>query len=266
MEERLNNVGYWGPPSATIDWCEANYVYSPYIAEFWNVLSNLSFIVLSVLGLRHSLASGFERRFHTQFILLMVIGIGSALFHGTLRVVEQQCDETPMIWALLMWGYILYGQDISPRRRSAVRVVLFLIGLVFALTHSIYRFTTSFQLMFGLGSFACARRLYGHYCALGNGAGSSHHHARARAVARHYCVSGLTGLGLWLMDFHLCHVVSSWRVNPQGHAWWHLFMGISAYHGPVFMQYVRALENHRDPEIRYRFRYLPLPVCHVPRA
>ena len=26
--------GYWGPPTATIDWCEANYDVSFYVAEF----------------------------------------------------------------------------------------------------------------------------------------------------------------------------------------------------------------------------------------
>lgn len=27
------NNGFWGEPTATIDWCEENYVYSYYIAE-----------------------------------------------------------------------------------------------------------------------------------------------------------------------------------------------------------------------------------------
>ena len=29
-----NRVGYWGEPTATIDWCEANYEVSYYVAEF----------------------------------------------------------------------------------------------------------------------------------------------------------------------------------------------------------------------------------------
>ncbi|KAI9993466.1 hypothetical protein PInf_015549 [Phytophthora infestans] len=41
------------------------------------------------------------------------------------------------------------------------------------------------------------------------------------------------------MDYHYCHIVRELPINPQGHAWWHMFMGISTYHGPIFMQYVR---------------------------
>lgn len=26
--------GYWGKPTATLDWCEENYAVTPYIAEF----------------------------------------------------------------------------------------------------------------------------------------------------------------------------------------------------------------------------------------
>lgn len=27
-------VGYWGLPSSTLDWCEENHAWSPYVAEF----------------------------------------------------------------------------------------------------------------------------------------------------------------------------------------------------------------------------------------
>ena len=27
-------VGFWGRPSSTLDWCEENYLYSSYVAEF----------------------------------------------------------------------------------------------------------------------------------------------------------------------------------------------------------------------------------------
>ena len=80
-------VGYWGEPTSTIDWCEHNYVHSFYIAEFWNTLSNLSFVLLGIYGLSHSIKHGFEWRFHAQFIAVIITGIGSAMFHGTLQLV-----------------------------------------------------------------------------------------------------------------------------------------------------------------------------------
>lgn len=35
-----DNHGYWGPPTASNDFCEENYVVTYYIAEFWNVITS----------------------------------------------------------------------------------------------------------------------------------------------------------------------------------------------------------------------------------
>jgi dihydroceramidase len=32
---------FWGPITANYDWCEPNYLVTPYIAEFFNALSSL---------------------------------------------------------------------------------------------------------------------------------------------------------------------------------------------------------------------------------
>ena len=77
--------GFWGKPSATIDWCEENYELSHYIAEFWNTVSNITFVVLALYGYRRARQERFERRFLAQYVAVLVTGIGSALFHGTLR-------------------------------------------------------------------------------------------------------------------------------------------------------------------------------------
>lgn len=79
--------GFWGPTTATIDWCEPNYAHSFYVAEFWNTVSNLLFVLLGLYGLRNSMRQGFEPRFHAQFIAVIVTGLGSAMFHGTLQLV-----------------------------------------------------------------------------------------------------------------------------------------------------------------------------------
>jgi hypothetical protein len=31
--------GFWGVPTASINWCEQNYAVIPWVAEFWNTLS-----------------------------------------------------------------------------------------------------------------------------------------------------------------------------------------------------------------------------------
>ncbi|CAH0475029.1 unnamed protein product [Peronospora belbahrii] len=197
-------MGFWGPPTSTIDWCESNYTYNYYIAEFWNTVSNLLFVLLGLYGLYRSIKMGFEPRFHLQFIGVMVTGFGSAMFHGTLQHVYQQCDETPMVWSILAWIYTVYNNEIEqiPIKNANNYVIVFLttIGVMFTAVHAIYRFTTVFQLFFGiLASLACAR----------------------------------------LCMYYTEVTDPPCKSSSEGHAWWHIFMGISSYYGPIFMQYVR---------------------------
>jgi len=96
-------MGFWGEPTASIDWCETNYENSFYIAEYWNTLSNILLVVFSMFGMHMSIKEGHEIDLTILFFIIMVIGIGSALFHGTLQTWAQQLDETPMIYAITQW-------------------------------------------------------------------------------------------------------------------------------------------------------------------
>uniref|UniRef100_A0A6G3MIK5 Alkaline ceramidase n=1 Tax=Henneguya salminicola TaxID=69463 RepID=A0A6G3MIK5_HENSL len=41
-----NFPGYWGSISSLIDWCEENYINNYYIAEYWNTISNIAYMIL----------------------------------------------------------------------------------------------------------------------------------------------------------------------------------------------------------------------------
>ncbi|TYZ61211.1 hypothetical protein PybrP1_000747 [[Pythium] brassicae (nom. inval.)] len=256
--DSTNAVGFWGAPTSTIDWCEPNYQHSFYVAEFWNTLSNLFFVLLGLYGLRNSMTQGFEPRFHAQFIAVIITGLGSAMFHGTLQFVHQQCDETPMVWAMLVWIYIVYNNEIAQLKvpNSAAIGVLALLGVAFTVVHAIYRFTTVFQLAFGTLASLCAVRLYLHYTHVKD--------PRARAVAVAYVRNSLISVVFWMLDYHYCQRMQSLPVNPQGHAWWHVFIGISSYHGPVFMQYVRMEQLKQKGELRDACFGIQTIVIHDP--
>ena len=125
-----DNNGFWGTRTATIDWCERNYEVTGYIAEFWNTVTNLVMILFPMYAVYWSLrqrSKQFEqiskvRRnnpeknkflyvvpmpfIYCQLALLMV-GIGSWMFHMTLLYSMQLLDELPMIWtsSILIYSY-----------------------------------------------------------------------------------------------------------------------------------------------------------------
>lgn len=75
---------FWGPVTST-DWCEKNYVYSSYIAEFFNTVSNIPCILLAFIGLINALRQGFEKRFSVLHLSNMTLAFGSMLYHATLQ-------------------------------------------------------------------------------------------------------------------------------------------------------------------------------------
>lgn len=76
---------YWGPVTASINWCEEDYVVTKYIAEFCNTTTNALFIILAALAIRNAFRYGYERRVLFTSMGFMLVGVGSWLFHMTLK-------------------------------------------------------------------------------------------------------------------------------------------------------------------------------------
>jgi dihydroceramidase len=100
------------PWSVAIEFCEPAYVYSPYIAEFYNTFSSFIYSVVAVMffnRLRN------ERKKHSDLILstddqiafifcglsFFVLGFGSALLHATQTLWGELIDEISMLCAML---------------------------------------------------------------------------------------------------------------------------------------------------------------------
>ena len=100
-----------------------------YVAEFWSTITNLVLIFTGIWGIYETRKQGFELRYHKWirirqyeqnlkvrcyivivkccmiifryqliFCSLLAVGVGSWLFHMTLKYEMQLLDELPMIW------------------------------------------------------------------------------------------------------------------------------------------------------------------------
>jgi len=119
-----------------------------------------------------------------------------------------------------------------------------------SILHAHYRFTTFFQLHFLVIVAIAFVRLVGHYRDCREESGSQ--------LFWMYVVYGLTAFAFWFCDFHFCGFINrNLPFNPQGHAWWHVFMGINSYAGPAFAQYIRAKELGYHPIVSYHLRFFP---------
>ena len=107
-----DRAGYWGAVDAEFNWCEYNYLLSHYIAEPWNTITGSTYIIIGIIlypyyynlltvknniNINHLLPI---------LIILIAVGIGTCLYHATLRYKMQLLDEFPMYF-LLCYGFTI---------------------------------------------------------------------------------------------------------------------------------------------------------------
>ncbi|XP_051118344.1 alkaline ceramidase-like [Andrographis paniculata] len=253
MEDRVPT--FWGPVTSTHDWCEANYVFYPYIAEFFNTVSNVPCIVLALIGLVNALRQRFEKRFSVLHLSNVILAIGSVLYHSTLQRMQQQWDETPMVWEMLLYIYILYSPDWH--YQSTMPTFLFLYGALFAIAHSQIRFDIGFKAHYAMLCLLCIPRMYKYYIHTED--------KSAKRLAKYYAATLLLASLCWLVDRLFCNVVSNWYFNPQGHALWHVLMGFNSYFANTFLMYCRAQQRGWDPKVKHLIGLLPYVKIQKPK-
>lgn len=250
------NSSFWGPVTSTKECCEQNYAYSSYIAEFFNTGSNIPCIVLALIGLINALRQRFEKRFSVLHISNMVLAMGSMLYHATLQRVQQQSDETPMVWEILLYMYILYSPDWH--YRSTMPTFLFLYGAVFAIGHSFFNFGIGFKIHYVALCLLCIPRTYKYYINTAD--------ASAKQLAKLYVATLVLGSICGLCDRFFCKQISSWPINPQGHALWHVFMGFNSYYANTFLMFCRARQLDWSPKVVYFMGILPYVKIEKPKV
>ncbi|XP_059447314.1 alkaline ceramidase-like [Corylus avellana] len=246
---------FWGPVTSP-EWCEKNYVYSSYIAEFYNTISNIPCILLAIIGLVNALRQRFEKRFSVLHLSNMALAIGSMLYHATLQRVQQQGDETPMVWEMLLYIYILYSPDWH--YRSTMPTFLFLYGAAFAVVHALVRFGIGFKVHYAILCLLCIPRMYKYYIYTQD--------MHAKRLAKLYLATLFLGTLCWLFDRLMCENIAGWYLNPQGHAFWHAFMGFNSYFANTFLMFCRAQQLGWNPKVVHFIGLCPYVKIQKPKT
>lgn len=96
-----SQAGYWNPITSTLNWCEEvrsatsfqttaltnikDYYATVYSAEIVNTLTNLMFIYLAGKGISNCVQNGHDSIFIVSFFGYLIVGLGSMMFHSTLK-------------------------------------------------------------------------------------------------------------------------------------------------------------------------------------
>lgn len=234
--------GYWGPPTSTIDWCERNYEVSPYIAEFWNTISNVAIFLPPFIGIFQIHKLNLERRFMVAFLAVAVVGFGSWAFHMTLLYPMQLADEFPMVWSTSVMTYLQFTLRRSPDSPSDKKLMALCFLYAFAYSIFYLAFTNPLvhQVTYAVGlyfllikSFIFTRKMKCKTC--------------SRIVYSIWILLHVAFF-LWNIDNHFCSRLENLRENlPKGlipgtqlHAIWHIMTGAAAYIHVLYLLHARG--------------------------
>ncbi|KAJ2720025.1 alkaline ceramidase ydc1 [Coemansia sp. Benny D115] len=232
---------------------QENYVACKYIAEFWNTTTNLAFFALAAFGIWKVRSSKQEYRFVLCYLGMLIVGLGSWLFHMTLQYQWQLADELPT--------HAKTGTDV------AVALWLFAYSAVVTLVYLRIRKPVFHQVAYGLEVALILVRSVMHQVEIRR----TNWHAYREMRQLFWLGVGSFGgaFVLWNMDNVWCAQLRAvrsavpWAVAPlfQLHAYWHVGTALGCYVSIVFQQYLRLVKLERAGE--YRLRWLAATVPYI---
>ena len=205
--------------SSHLDWCEDNFIFSKHIAEFYNTISNLPYIFLSILGILAFQQMNTHNTDKIMYGSLCVIGITSFYFHMTLSLLGQLLDEFSIIF-LLINGLILCIKDQFKKK----------LLISYLVTHSwimLWYPCINIPILFFLGVVLWRVMRYRFKKYKDNSFKMYWRRAQLFFGGSIIC---------WVGDRFFCELTSPYYL----HAWWHVFSAFTGYYAilvGVFLEY-----------------------------
>lgn len=269
------NPGYYGPVTATLDWCEANYQFSHYVAEMANSFSNVFQITLAIFGALQAARQSLPFRYIFGYAGIALVGVGSFAFHATLLFQAQLADELPMIYVGSMSLWLLF--DDRPgfswhSRTKYLAAISVLLDLIFTLTYFYNRNPIYHQIVFATIVWIVGFRVT--YLLQWSEHSLRIPDKKKSIIGKLFGRgAGMFALGffIWNMDNIYCDTLTHWKVFIgwprafllEGHSWWHVLTGAGTYYMFIGIQYFTlcAKDDQRNYTLGYK---LGLPhVTHI---
>ena len=246
--------------SSPLDWCEQNYIYSPYIVEFWNSLSSMLLALGGLVGYlvyrNDAYLNKFEPQIYLIWAMMFVVGVGSVYFHGTLSIAGQISDEVPIVILV-----VLALMMSRPRKEwnSKSRDIA-LSG------HTLVRFTsviTTFCLFFPRASHIFT--LFGFPSSLYFFITDYSKTANAKHRQLFWTLMGTFTIAFtaWILDRIACESLTDFGNRhlggyPQLHAIWHLFMTLTFWLVIALGIMLRAEADQVKATLLHQYGFFPI--------
>ncbi|EEA20385.1 alkaline ceramidase ydc1 [Talaromyces marneffei ATCC 18224] len=281
-----SKAGYWSPVTSTLNWCEEDYYATPYSAEIVNSVTNFLFMLLGIKGVLNVRKHGHDKVFEIAFYGYLIVGMGSFLFHSTLKYPMQLVDELSMIYTTCLMCYASFSYSRSSSTKIFLAVTLAGLAVFITLYYHYLQDPAFHQNAYALlTTVVVFRSMYNMEVALRPKWRKSREEdrlARERKglpvlskerqeyentrdlktlkIMWSMVIYGLAmflgGFAIWNLDNVFCTTLRSWRqriglpwgIFLEGHGWWHLMTGIGAYLYIVWGIWLRHILNKEQED------------------
>lgn len=262
-EMKETPLPFWGETTATLDWCEENYIVHKYIAEFINTTTNLIFITLAIFGIYTTFKCGLPFRHAFGYAAIALIGIGSWWFHMTLLYEFQLLDELPMIYATCVLTHDIFETGEKRKFGLFLPLALFIYALSVTAAYLYINNPVFHQISYALLVIILNFRSIYLLTQVPKG--------QTRILMKKLLFTSWTtfGLGffLWNVDNIACHqlIAARRRIGMplshllELHGWWHIGTAFGTYYWIVFSNYIRIILLHKENEynIKWGLGFVP---------
>jgi dihydroceramidase len=159
---RAGSAAFWGTVDSDFDWCEDNHVYLTHVAEPFNTFTSSAYPLAATHAYRAHRPLGLSGWHKAMLLVTLIMGLGSMVFHATLRYPAQLLDEVPLYtmcvlaasslhararradwlqpvtagWALVLAAVLLISNRDSATHKAfrAIMVVSFSVACVYIFT------------------------------------------------------------------------------------------------------------------------------------
>lgn len=248
--------------SSPLDWCEPNYTIHPYIAEFTNTISNVVFIILSLLYayLFRDYARKVNGWVNVVWSLLAIVGLCSAYFHATLSLLGQMLDELSILWVMsatfALWTPRRVYPSVFGGSRVAYQKTVFLLTILMTILAWMYPVINAYFLALLGVLIICITMFERKKC----------HDIRVRRLTIWSVIAWIFSMTCWLCDRLLCQSLRANLGLVYLHAVFHVSIAYTTFTMCALYAYFDAVNEYADRPVVMQFwpmKDSPLGVPYV---
>lgn len=237
----------WGVTSSQANFCEEDYIVTAYIAEFINTLTNLVYIYYAYHGVKSNSNRKDAILRNLPYLGIAAVGLGSGIFHATLKNYTQWCDDLSMLLAVATVTHRVFTFDKSLTYTVVFGIILTLAMTTFSVWHCVMDELVMHSVLFGIMIAFVGTKTRSIIKAR---VSDPVVQKDVRNMATWGAVIFVSGFIIWNIDTVICGQLTTvkrtigmpWSFLLELHGWWHLFTGLGAYIFIALVEYLTSEE------------------------